>query len=103
MEEQRKESKYAALCSDLREQIQQGIFGSGDKLPSEGTLSERYACSRQTVRQALNFIPVRHVDTVIETALDLSVLPAAQPEDKPEAPAFIPPKKPSRQKPGIRQ
>ncbi len=56
-----------------------------------------------TVRQALNFIPVRHVDTVIETALDLSVLPAAQPEDKPEAPAFIPPKKPSRQKPGIRQ
>ena len=55
------------------------------------------------MRQALNFIPVRHVDTVIETALDLSVLPAAQPEDKPEAPAFIPPKKPSRQKPGIRQ
>lgn len=56
MEEQRKESKYAALCSDLREQIQQGIFGSGDKLPSEGTLSERYACSRQTVRQALNVL-----------------------------------------------
>ena len=55
------------------------------------------------VRSALNFIPVRHVDTVIETALDLSVLPAAQPEDKPAPAAFIPPKKPSRQKPGIRQ
>ncbi len=57
-----------------------------------------------TVRNALNFITARHVDTVIEAALDLSVLSsAAAPEAEETDVLALPPKKAVRQKPGIRQ
>jgi len=57
----------------------------------------------QTVRRALNFIPVRHVDQVLEAAMDLTQLEvssAAEPAEKSVMP--MPPKQPEN-KPGIRQ
>ena len=49
-------AKYALVCRALRDEIKQGIFSAGEKIPSEKDLSERYACSRHTVRQALNIL-----------------------------------------------
>lgn len=48
--------KYETVYSDLREQINQGIFRPEDKLPSETEMMGRYAVSRQTVRQALKLL-----------------------------------------------
>ena len=58
----------------------------------------------QTVRRALNFIPVRHVDQVLEAALDLPALPAEAPKAAPkeEAPIAIPAAR-QEKKPAIRQ
>lgn len=53
----------------------------------------------QTVRRALNFIPVSQIEQVLETALDYSPFVRQECE---ELPMPIPPKKPER-KPGIRQ
>lgn len=58
----------------------------------------------QTVRRALNFIPVHHVDQVLETALDLpgeaEETAAAPAREEPQMPITLPKQ---RRKPGIRQ
>ena len=58
----------------------------------------------QTVRRALTFIPVRHVDQVLEAALDLPPLDAEAPKPAPkeEQPIAIPAAR-QEQKPAIRQ
>ena len=58
----------------------------------------------QTVRRALNFLPVRHVDQVLEAALDLPPLDAEAPKPAPkeEQPIAIPAAR-QEQKPAIRQ
>lgn len=48
--------KYETVYNDLREQINRGEFHPEDKLPSETELMDRYAVSRQTVRQALKLL-----------------------------------------------
>jgi len=48
--------KYLLLTDTLRAAIQSGKYGNGDKLPSENELTKMYACSRQTVRQALSIL-----------------------------------------------
>ncbi|MDE6932754.1 MAG: GntR family transcriptional regulator [Oscillospiraceae bacterium] len=48
--------KYETVYNDLREQINRGEFRAEDKLPSETELVDRYAVSRQTVRQALKLL-----------------------------------------------
>ena len=59
----------------------------------------------QTVRRALNFITVHHVDSVIEAALDFSHCHAEQTVSAAaESPVLpVPPVKRQRRKPGIRQ
>ena len=59
----------------------------------------------QTVRSALNFITVTHVDTVIAAALDLSACkkPQEEPAGETSLPLAIPSQKPQRRKPAIRQ
>ena len=58
----------------------------------------------QTVRRALNFIPVRHVDQVLEAALELPPLDVEAPRALPkeEAPIAIPAAR-QEKKPAIRQ
>ncbi|HNW86680.1 MAG TPA: GntR family transcriptional regulator [Candidatus Limiplasma sp.] len=48
--------KYLQLTETLRAAIQSGQYGFGAKLPSENELTRLYACSRQTVRQALGIL-----------------------------------------------
>ncbi len=57
----------------------------------------------QTVRRALNFITVRHVDAVIEAALDFSHLPNEIPEKKPVQELPLPVLQNKERKPGLRQ
>ncbi|SMO52345.1 phosphonate metabolism transcriptional regulator PhnF [Melghirimyces algeriensis] len=45
---------YAQLEEQIREQIESGILGPGDTLPSEREFCERHGISRMTVRQAIN-------------------------------------------------
>lgn len=45
--------RYRAIANDLRAQIESGDLKSGDLLPSESALRERYGVARGTVRQAL--------------------------------------------------
>ncbi|WP_067460961.1 GntR family transcriptional regulator [Actinomadura macra] len=49
---QRRESGYRALAREIREQILQGHYADGRRLPTEAELSERHRVSRQTVRRA---------------------------------------------------
>ncbi len=57
----------------------------------------------QTVRRALNFITVRHVDAVLETALDFTRCPAVEKREQPPAvmPMVVDNAAPSQR--GIRQ
>ena len=45
--------KYKFLAQTLRKELLGGVYHSGDALPTEQTLARSYACSRQTVRQAI--------------------------------------------------
>ncbi|MFB4308942.1 GntR family transcriptional regulator [Actinomadura sp. GTD37] len=44
--------RYLAIAADLRRQIKAGHFASGDLLPSEARICERYHVSRFTARHA---------------------------------------------------
>ena len=44
---------YQQVCEEIRAAIMSGEFTSGDKIPSEAELSERYSVSRVTVRRAI--------------------------------------------------
>ena len=47
---------YYQLAELLQEQIRTGELKSGDQLPPERVLSERYAISRMTARQAIGYL-----------------------------------------------
>ncbi len=49
-----KQSLSAQLVAELREQIANGTFAPGDKLPSENELIKRYQVSRTVVREAIS-------------------------------------------------
>lgn len=44
---------YTTMARALRENIESGALGRGDRVPSEQSLMEQWHCSRGTVRQAL--------------------------------------------------
>ena len=44
---------YIQIKNDISDEIEDGVFEVGDKLPSERALSERYKVSRMTARSAL--------------------------------------------------
>lgn len=45
---------YKRIQNDIKNEIEEGILQSGDLVPSENELKEKYNVSRMTVRQALN-------------------------------------------------
>ena len=49
----KEKSKYLMLAGIIKEEISAGVYKSGEKIPGENKLAERYMMSRQTVRQAL--------------------------------------------------
>ena len=46
--------KYQRIHTDLKRQIQQGFYKSGDLLPSENDLCKKYSITRTTSRKALD-------------------------------------------------
>ena len=43
---------YIQIRDLLQQQIEQGVFATGERLPSERELSQAYGVSRMTARQA---------------------------------------------------
>ncbi len=48
--------KYLLLFNQIKEEIMQGTYRSGERIPGENEIAEKYAMSRQTVRQALGML-----------------------------------------------
>lgn len=48
--------KYQIIASILRDEIKNGQYASGQMLPTEEQLTERFSASRQTIRQALSLL-----------------------------------------------
>ena len=46
-------SKYSEIANLIKEEIKNGVYAKGAKLPTEYELVERFNASRQTVRQAI--------------------------------------------------
>lgn len=44
---------YAQIAERLRQNIQQGVYRVGDRLPTEAQLADRFAVNRHTIRQAI--------------------------------------------------
>ncbi|MBM7644958.1 GntR family trehalose operon transcriptional repressor [Scopulibacillus daqui] len=51
-----RENKFLAIYNDLADKIQKGKYMTGELLPSEHELADRYDSSRETIRKALNFL-----------------------------------------------
>jgi GntR family transcriptional regulator of arabinose operon len=49
-------SKYVQIAASLRTEIQQGVYQSTMRLPTEKELSQTYQVNRQTVRRALSLL-----------------------------------------------
>jgi len=60
---QSQEAKYMAVVNWVMEQIQNGVFQTGDKLPSENELSREFELSRQTVRHAIDVLEQKNMLT----------------------------------------
>jgi len=54
-----KEHKYEAIARTLENQIRQGVFKPGEKVPTELALVQAYSVSRQTIRQAISLLEKR--------------------------------------------
>ncbi len=48
--------KYLILFNQVKDEILQGVYKSGEKIPGENEIAEKYGMSRQTVRQALSML-----------------------------------------------
>ncbi|MGB3534864.1 MAG: phosphonate metabolism transcriptional regulator PhnF [Microcoleaceae cyanobacterium] len=44
---------YAQIAQELRQNIQQGVYQAGDKLPTETQLTQRFQVNRNTIRKAI--------------------------------------------------
>jgi len=58
------EPMYRQIAQDLRQQIESGGLPTGERLPTEQQLSEKYQASRNTIRDAIKWLTRR---TLVET------------------------------------
>ena len=49
-------AKYEAIYRAIKRDIETGIYKNGDFLPSENTYTERFGCTRNTIRRALSVL-----------------------------------------------
>ncbi|QFG25304.1 GntR family transcriptional regulator [Actinomadura sp. WMMB 499] len=52
-------AQYKQIAQDLQRQIEQGVLGPGDRLPSEEELAAQWAVSRNTVKAAIKELTKR--------------------------------------------
>ena len=55
------QAKYNQIFQTLRGRIESGAYGFLEMLPSENTLAEEFACTRNTVRKALALLVAQAV------------------------------------------
>lgn len=48
--------KFEAIYKEIKQEIESGVYRSGDYLPSENTYTVRFDCTRNTVRRALSLL-----------------------------------------------
>lgn len=48
--------KYEPIYLSIKKDIEEGVYSFGDQLPSENTYADRFDCTRNTVRRALNML-----------------------------------------------
>lgn len=56
MTEEPKEAKYEKLAATIRQEIEEGKYREGQKLPSEREMNDLYDASRSTARQAVRLL-----------------------------------------------
>ena len=56
IDKDRFEPAYAQLATILRQQIAEGLYPPGDRIPSESSISKEYGVSTMTVRQAIGVL-----------------------------------------------
>lgn len=72
------QSKYQQIADRLRDQIDAGVLGPGDRLPSEPDLMQEYQASRNTVRLAIALLTNQGL-VVTRQGLGTFVLEPAKP------------------------
>lgn len=71
---------WAAIARTLREDIAQGRYAPGDKLPTEAALATRFGVNRHTVRHALSALAE---DGLVRTRRGAGAFVAARPTEYP--------------------
>lgn len=51
-----KTPRYVRIAAELRQEIKDGLYGPGDRLPAETALAQRFAVSFMTLRRALTVL-----------------------------------------------
>lgn len=71
---------WKAIAAALRADIAEGRYGTGDKLPTEAALADRFGVNRHTVRHALSALVE---DGLVRTRRGAGAFVAARPTDYP--------------------
>lgn len=71
---------WAAIARSLRDDIAEGRYAPGDRLPTEATLAERHGVNRHTVRHALSALTA---EGLVRTRRGSGAFVAARPADYP--------------------
>ncbi|MEC3862574.1 phosphonate metabolism transcriptional regulator PhnF [Mesobacterium sp. TK19101] len=71
---------WAAIARELKEDLAEGRYAPGDKLPTEAALADRFGVNRHTVRHALAGLVA---DGVVRTRRGSGAFVAARPTDYP--------------------
>lgn len=50
------QQKYEPIYQEIKREIETGVYKAGDFLPSENTYTEKYNCTRNTIRRALSML-----------------------------------------------
>ena len=50
------QQKYEPIYQEIKKEIETGVYQSGDFLPSENAYTEKYQCTRNTIRRALSML-----------------------------------------------
>ncbi|MFZ7092455.1 phosphonate metabolism transcriptional regulator PhnF [Primorskyibacter sp. 2E233] len=71
---------WLSIASDLRDDLSEGRYGPGDKLPTEAQLAERFGVNRHTIRHALSALVE---DGLVRTRRGAGVFVTARPTEYP--------------------
>lgn len=71
---------WKAIAASIRHDIAEGIYGAGDKLPTEAALAQRFGVNRHTVRHAISALAE---ESLVHSRRGAGVFVATTPTDYP--------------------